>query len=353
MNVITTPTTPSLIDTTIPHFGHLDLAAEAFPSPVSELSPDIDIKNHDRPHTKNQSQRKVVTSNACTECRRRRSKCDGNFPCDSCSRHFTLHPANMCVYLVSSRLAKKELQSENGELRRQKAISDRIFDALRSGWQVSKILQLLTDQESLALIAKIAADAPPIECSTGSSLTGSSLAGSPLAGSSLAGSSIGTPSQVSSATDEELFIQKYKIEDSFQSQTEATAQTCPWTATAHDEILTRHLFSVYWTFLHPSYRLFSMEQFLQGYETGDQEHCTPFLVAAVCAAACTLLNSRLPGQVPDVTTLRRDFIAEATFQEVLADRSARTWLEASRVMLIVHGRAEVSRQVGLAPDGEG
>ena len=151
---------------------------------------------------------------------------------------------------------KRELQSENGELRRQKAISDKIFHALRSGWQVSKILQLLTDQESLALIAKIAADVPSIECSTGSLLTGSSIS---------------TPSQDSSATDEELLMQKYEIEDSSQSQTETTAQTCPWIATAHDEILTRHLFSVYWTFLHPSYRLFSMEQFLQGYETGNQE----------------------------------------------------------------------------------
>ena len=226
---------------------------------------------------------------------------------------------------------KRELQKENGELRRQKAVSDTIFHALRSRWQVSKILQLLTDHESLDLIAKIAAGAPPIECSTGSLM---------------AGSSIGTPSPASSATDEELFMQKYETEDSSQSQAETTAPACPWTATARDETLTRHLFSLYWTFLHPSSRLFSREQFLHGYDTGDQEHCTPFLVAAVCAAACTLLDSRLPGRVPDAAALRRDFIAEAAFQEVLADRGARTWLEASRVMLIVHGRAEVSRRAG-------
>lgn len=103
-----------------------------------------------------------------------------------------------------------------------------------------------------------------------------------------------------------------------------------------------------------------MEEFIEGYKTGKQDHCTPFLVAAVCAAACDLLGPQwttLLGQVPDVAALRQRFVTEANLQEALADRSARTWLEASRVMLIVKSRSQISgltsRPGSVQDDGGG
>lgn len=84
---------------------------------------------------------------------------------------------------------------------------------------------------------------------------------------------------------------------------------------------------------------------MEGYNTGNQEHCSAFLIAAICAAACDLLDpdwTSASGKVPDIAALRRDLVAEAITQEKLADRTARTWLDASRVMLIVKSRSEAS-----------
>ena len=88
-----------------------------------------------------------------------------------------------------------------------------------------------------------------------------------------------------------------------------------------------------------------MEQFIEHYETGNDEHCSAFLVAAVCVAASDLLGplwTSISGNVADVATLKRDFIAEAILQEYLSDRSSKTWLEASRVMLAVNSSMEPS-----------
>lgn len=230
----------------------------------------------------------------------------------------------MCVYEVNARVAKSELQRENGELRRQKALSDQILHALRSDRQVSNICQLLRDQEGLALIAKVANSE----------------------------SSVSSPEEVTSAANEELLQPKYECEDCRSPGTVTTPSQVlhRWIAVSCDDQLTKHLFSLYWTWIHPAYLLFSMEQFIEGYMTGNEEHCSAFLVAAVCAAACDLLDphwTSISGQVPDVVALRRGFVAEAIRQEELADRGARTWLDASRVMLIVNSRSEVS---SLTPD---
>ena len=228
----------------------------------------------------------------------------------------------MCIYEINARIAKKELQNENSELRRQRTLSDQIFHALRSDWQVSNILQLLRDQEALPLIAKIA-NSPSPE------------------------SSVGSPPDFKSLAHEDFSPLKSESEDGNGSEVATTQSDVlhPWIAASYDEHLVTHLFSLYWTWIHPAYLLFSMERFIEAYNTGNQEHCSAFLIAAICAAACDLLDPRwtsASGKVPDVAALRRDFVAEAIFQETLADRTSRTWLDASRVMLIVNSRSEAS-----------
>lgn len=240
----------------------------------------------------------------------------------------------MCVYEVSARVAKNDLQRENGELRRQKALADQVLDALRSGHQVPMILQMLRAQQHLALIAKIATSASP----------------EPSASSR---------SQIESAATGELLQLKVESRDchSLEKTTALSESLYPEIAASCDEQLIKHLFSLFWTWIHPAYLLFSMEQFLEGYETDNQEHCSAFLIAAVCAAACDLLGpdwTSKSGKVTDVAALRRDFVAQAIRQEGLADRGARTSLDASRVMLIVNSRSKVScltRATGSSQDG--
>lgn len=223
---------------------------------------------------------------------------------------------------MNARVAKRELQRENGELRQQNALSDQVFHALRSDFQVPNILQLLRDQESLALIAKIVGSPSP-------------------------DSSVYSPSEDKSVESGGLLQQKHDSESCHSPETAPAPGEVPhpWIAAPCDEHLTKHLFSLYWTWIHPAYLLFNMEQFMEGYKTGNEEHCSAFLIAAVCAAACDLLGHRwagVSGKVLDVAALRRDFVAEAIQQEGLADKGTRTWLEASRVMLIVNSRSPSS-----------
>ena len=231
-----------------------------------------------------------------------------------------------CVYGTNHRVAKRELQRENGELRERKALSDQIFHALRSDRQVLNILQMLRDQDDLASIANVA-QSPSIE------------------------SHVGSPTEVGSVAKEELLLDTCGSRDyhSPQMATVPSKVLCPWRdpwiAAFCDQQLIKHLFSLYWVWIHPAYNLFNMEQFVAGFKTGNEEHCSAFLVAAVCAAACDLLGphwTALSGKIPDTTTLKQQFIAEAIRQEGLTDCRAKTWSQASRVMLFVTGGSEVS-----------
>ena len=111
---------------------------------------------------------------------------------------------------------------------------------------------------------------------------------------------------------------------------------------SYDRLMVKQLFSLYWTWIHPAYPLFSMECFIQDYRTGNHEHCSAFLVAAVCAAACDLLSPpgiHTMGHYLDIATLRKRLMAEATMQGTLADDAAQTTLEASQVMVIADARS--------------
>ena len=241
---------------------------------------------------------------------------------------------------MSARVAKKELQHENGELRRQKALSDQILNALRSDWQVPTILQSLKDQDSLDCVANIANFPPPNPC-------------------------VASPVQVAPVMIEIPPEQQQQLSSNptlshaLDADTDQPKRLHHWTTISQDEDLIRHLFFLYWTWIHPAYLLFDMEQFINDYESGCEDHCSGFLAAAVCTAACDFLDplwTSVSGKVADVASLKTGFMIEAMFQEGRTDRSARTWLEASRVMLVVNSRMDVScltRATGFVQEGVG
>lgn len=86
----------------------------------------------------------LVTSNACTECRKKRAKvpfvlrklpaaccclllqCDGNNPCARCNEHGIAH----CAYETPSRQSKDSLRQEIDELRRQLDQKNTVLSAL-------------------------------------------------------------------------------------------------------------------------------------------------------------------------------------------------------------------------------
>ncbi|KAK8023263.1 fungal specific transcription factor [Apiospora marii] len=67
----------------------------------------------------------VVTPNACTECRKKRAKCDGQRPCGRCRAQKDVE----CVYEIPVRQSKENLRSEIDQLRRQQRQNDSVFSA--------------------------------------------------------------------------------------------------------------------------------------------------------------------------------------------------------------------------------
>ncbi|KAG9242996.1 fungal-specific transcription factor domain-containing protein [Calycina marina] len=67
----------------------------------------------------------VVTPNACTECRKKRVKCDGQTPCGRC-----LSQKTNCIYELPVRQSKENMRHEIEELRNQHHQTERLLAAL-------------------------------------------------------------------------------------------------------------------------------------------------------------------------------------------------------------------------------
>ena len=88
-----------------------------------------------------------------------------------------------------------------------------------------------------------------------------------------------------------------------------------WTQVTQSDVLIRHLFELYFTWVHPIHMLFSEVDFLQSYRDGDQMFCSSALVNAICAMGCHLLDNPVPGitsrDLKDRLNLRDGFMDEA------------------------------------------
>ena len=204
------------------------------------------------------------------------------------------------------------LRRENDELRQANILSTDVLDALRSDRRVLEILDLLKGRTALVSIADIANQ------------------------SQLALSSLHSPSKASRCIKQET------CDGSIYESVEVTSQVVDcWTKAPRNQLLVKHLLSLYWTWIHPAYPLFDIRALIQTLMAGTEDHSSTFLVAAICAAACDLLTPpwvNLLAQHSNVTMLQRSFITEANKQQALADEKAPSTLEALQVMNIVNLR---------------
>ncbi|XDG08116.1 hypothetical protein ABKA04_007731 [Annulohypoxylon sp. FPYF3050] len=92
----------------------------------------------------------VVTPNACTECRKKRAKCDGQKPCGRCKSQKDVE----CIYEVPVRQSKENLRHEIEALRRQQRQSDSVFSALVRPDLVEEVLQRLRQGQSVEGISE-------------------------------------------------------------------------------------------------------------------------------------------------------------------------------------------------------
>ncbi|KUJ08152.1 uncharacterized protein LY89DRAFT_336286 [Mollisia scopiformis] len=82
----------------------------------------------------------AVTQNACTECRKKRAKCDGQNPCGRCETQGV-----SCVYEIPIRQSKENMRSEIDSLRAQQYQTEQIIAALVSNHTSELVLQQLKD----------------------------------------------------------------------------------------------------------------------------------------------------------------------------------------------------------------
>ena len=86
-----------------------------------------------------------------------------------------------------------------------------------------------------------------------------------------------------------------------------------WTTVTRDEAFVRELLSLYFTWHHPFFQLFSEKNFREDAAAGNGDHCSKLLFNAVCAIACTLTDrpeARM--DLRDSRTTGAHFFREAT-----------------------------------------
>ncbi|KAF9872171.1 hypothetical protein CkaCkLH20_10263 [Colletotrichum karsti] len=92
----------------------------------------------------------VVTPNACTECRKKRAKCDGHKPCGRCKAQKDVE----CVYEIPVRQSKEHLRTEIEQLRQRQRSSDQVIAALVRSDMWEDVLQRLRNGQSLESVSE-------------------------------------------------------------------------------------------------------------------------------------------------------------------------------------------------------
>ncbi|KAK7224189.1 hypothetical protein V2G26_012192 [Clonostachys chloroleuca] len=274
-----------------------------------------------------------VTANACTECRKKRTKCDGRQPCSRCESYEIAH----CIYEERVRQTKDSLRDEVEQLRHQRDDSDSVLAAvarqdlweevtmnLRDGWSTSRIAgwlnRALPSGESAPLDpnhpagpsiglgprpAAVGAASSPHHQSTrqiadqnssrehpsthtmtiSSDYSGrdvmdwsSEIIGrgkQPLASPRLEGQSWSDHQEPG------------KIDQGSAPQIpEMDVPTRRWTDITSDIRLVQHLLSLYFCWEYPIFTPLSKEHFIKDFQAGRPRFCSSILVNALLALGC-------------------------------------------------------------------
>ncbi|RFU76407.1 nitrogen assimilation transcription factor nira [Trichoderma arundinaceum] len=130
----------------------------------------------------------VVTPNACTECRKKRAKCDGQKPCGRCKAQKDVE----CIYEIPVRQSKEHLRSEIESLRLRQRSSDQVIAALIRPELWEEVLARLRGGQTVEHISDWLANLPPGAPSYGQP-TDPALGGHDLASMAAFGAGSGAP----------------------------------------------------------------------------------------------------------------------------------------------------------------
>ncbi|KAI0010783.1 fungal-specific transcription factor domain-containing protein [Xylariaceae sp. FL0662B] len=313
--------------------------------PATKHEPGADGGPNPEPSSKRRRGLGVVTPNACTECRKKRAKCDGNKPCGRCMTQKDVE----CVYEIPVRQSKENLRHEIEALRRQQRQSESVFSALSQPELWEEVIQRLRNGQSVEGISGWLSTLPlggalpglprPNEPRSGVTLPPLSTYGGALAGGghyapvgmspvtaqphsikqdfdpnspwnfSSQSQTVSTrsnshPDAMQWTTDGPphsrvgLWLQdqssssegtRYRGVDQIlapldTSEMKVSAQT--WTNVTTDNALVQHLLALYFCWEYPTFASLSKEHFMRDFRQGRHRYCSPMLINAMLALGC-------------------------------------------------------------------
>nr|CAD79658.1 related to nitrate assimilation regulatory protein nirA [Neurospora crassa] len=247
----------------------------------------------------------LVTPTACTECRKKRAKCDGEKPCARCKYQNT-----ECVYEVPVRQSKDTLRNEIEQLRREQRNNEHVINALRRTDKWDGVLQRLRNGQSIDMISSWlegtlpsgGGTLPSIDRLVGSAPGAFNFSGDPAGsyGGAIPGLAPisrfpgqGLPGQHPTTGPHQLAefqpSQYQLVQGHPVLATEALHSRAPpttWTTITSDDGLVQHLLALYFCWEYPTFASLSKEHFLKDFMDGRPRFCSSLLVNALLALGC-------------------------------------------------------------------
>ncbi|KAF7857927.1 hypothetical protein EAF04_009284 [Stromatinia cepivora] len=187
-----------------------------------------------------------ITTNACSNCKKARSKCDGKQPCAHCVKK-NLHQET-CIYEPHAKNAKMTLVRDLKESHAVKHMAEKIFKCLANDTEnEQEILERIKHGDSITSIAHW-------------------LDSMDSNGESQPSTFGGSDNEVDGDISKDF----------------------PWTTVTDEGEVIEHLIALYFTWVHPFHPLFNEGHFVKSMRTGSEVFCSHSLFNAICAMGCYL-----------------------------------------------------------------
>ncbi|KAJ8061913.1 hypothetical protein OCU04_009701 [Sclerotinia nivalis] len=187
-----------------------------------------------------------ITTNACGNCKKAKSKCDGKQPCAHCLKKNSHQET--CIYEPHVKNAKMTLVKDLKESHAIKHMAEKIFKCLANDTKNEQgILERNKHGDSITSIAHWL--------------------------DSLDNNGESQPSTIGGSDDE---VDGDLSKEFF------------WTTVTGEGEVTEHLIALYFTWVHPFHPLFNEGHFVKSMRTGSEAFCSYNLFNAICAMGCYL-----------------------------------------------------------------
>lgn len=287
---------------------------------------------HGRGHRRTRNTPRDVTANACTQCKKARTKCDGKQPCHRCSQR---GEGATCEYRVHVKMAKEEIVQKFTQLAEQYRWAHQIMKALISNNHAPNIVARLKKGEDYGSVARSFRNEDLAEIDKPSPTQSvASLKGEPDRSQQPL-----SPNAMDYEIDQMAeTVGEYRVSRT-NTETTGTDNVFRWTNATADHDLVNHLLELYFTWVHPVHMVLSEPHFKTSFVNRETTYCSCALVNAMCAMACHFLDTstkeglEAAGDYPG--TLGEKFMAEGRAVIRPEDHNRLTTVQAFAIMFLV------------------